>query len=144
MGIAAIIPTERLTRIRLSFSWSACQRAGRLARYLRWLDIKTKVYDVGDYRRNIAGVSLRQDANALDGAEEQRLLEEASERSLDDLLEWFGDSYEHTTVAMYDATNLTRERRAFIRGRCQKAKVEVMFIESICHDEDVITQNIRD
>lgn len=116
----------------------------KVARYLRWLGIKTKVYDVGDYRRNIAGVSLRQDAYVLDSAEEQRPLEEASERALDDLLEWFEDSCEHTTVAMYDATNLTRERRAFILDMCQQAKVEVMFIESICHDEEIITQNIRD
>jgi 6-phosphofructo-2-kinase/fructose-2,6-biphosphatase 2 len=38
------------------------------------------------------------------------------------------------SVAIYDATNSTKDRRKMIRERCTQENVEVFFIESICGD----------
>jgi len=47
-------------------------------------------------------------------------------------------------VAIYDATNSTKERRSFILSECKQAGIEVIFVESICEDPSVIMQNIRE
>jgi broad specificity phosphatase PhoE len=60
--------------------------------------------------------------------------------ALSDMTEWLlreGD------VAIYDATNSTRSRRALVRERCQKAGLQVMFVELLCDDPEVIEGNIR-
>ncbi|CAG8549722.1 27354_t:CDS:2, partial [Racocetra persica] len=59
-----------------------------------------------------------------------------------DMIKWFLE--EDGTVAIFDATNSTRERRSMIINYCKKYDVQVMFIESICRDESLIMQNIMD
>ena len=51
---------------------------------------------------------------------------------------------EFACVAMYDATNSTIERRSLIAQRCRERGVDVMFVESICEDEQLIMANIRE
>ena len=46
-------------------------------------------------------------------------------------------------VAIYDATNSTRERRALVRARCVAAGLEVVFVESTCTDPAIVESNIR-
>ncbi len=47
-------------------------------------------------------------------------------------------------VAVYDATNSTKERRTMIKEECNKNGVQVMFIESVCDEMEVIVSNIRE
>jgi len=47
-------------------------------------------------------------------------------------------------VAIYDATNTTKERRKLILDRCGQENVEIVFIESICHDKAIIERNVLD
>lgn len=47
-------------------------------------------------------------------------------------------------IAMYDATNSTKERRQFIYDECVNHGIEVIFIESVCDDEDIIMANIKE
>ena len=59
---------------------------------------------------------------------------------LDRTIEWLrrkGD------VAIYDATNHTRERRDEIRRRCNAAGIDLFFIENVCSDEEMVESNIR-
>jgi broad specificity phosphatase PhoE len=61
--------------------------------------------------------------------------------ALDDMLAWLGNGGE---VAIYDATNSTRERRKLVQQRCQKHNVPLVFIESICDDPAVIDATVRE
>ena len=47
-------------------------------------------------------------------------------------------------IAIYDATNSTKDRRAMIELRCRQQGIKVMFIESMCDDHDIIMNNIRE
>ncbi|CAG8501182.1 9355_t:CDS:2 [Paraglomus occultum] len=67
---------------------------------------------------------------------------EAAALALKDMIRWFEE--ESGTVAIFDATNTTRERRAFILEECEKHNIQTMFIESVCQDEKMILQNIMD
>ncbi|KAL5457518.1 hypothetical protein EMCRGX_G034784 [Ephydatia muelleri] len=44
---------------------------------------------------------------------------------------------------VFDATNSTRERRQLIIDHCIPSCIKVFFIESICDDDDVIAENIK-
>lgn len=120
----------------------------KIARYLNWLDIRCQVFNVGQYRRRICGVELPHsffDPTNL-AAERQRTA--AAMACLEDMLAWLAADRAHQ-VAVYDATNSTRERRQMITRRCaefSKANdvcVRVLLIESICSDPRVVVDNVR-
>ncbi len=115
--------------------------ARKIARYLSWLGYRTRTFNVGEYRRAIAGA--RQPASFFDpGDGEHRSVREAiAHRALDDLLAWLRDGGE---VAIYDATNTERARRDWVLERCQAEGVHVVFVESICEDEAVVETNVRE
>jgi len=47
-------------------------------------------------------------------------------------------------VQVYDATNGTRERRAWLHDvLSQQNGFKVMFVESVCNDADIVDGNIR-
>jgi 6-phosphofructo-2-kinase/fructose-2,6-biphosphatase 2 len=46
-------------------------------------------------------------------------------------------------VALLDATNTTKERRAWLMEQLRELRVKVIFIEPICNDEAMIDNNIR-
>ena len=114
--------------------------ARKVARYLSWLGHRTQVFNVGAYRREHLG--SRQPHSFFDPRNEEgnRARLDMAERALADMHAWLGHDGE---VAIYDATNSTRERRTFIAEACLNMGIEVVFIESICNDPDVIAANIR-
>src|SRR5262249_29382673 len=115
--------------------------ARKLARYLAWLGHTTRVFNVGNYRREQLGTHQDHEffnPNNLAGLEKRRAL---ALTALDDMIEWMKQGGE---VGIYDATNSTRERRALVEGRCAAAGIPVLFIESICHDHGVLEANIRE
>ncbi|KAI9271805.1 6-phosphofructo-2-kinase-domain-containing protein [Phascolomyces articulosus] len=114
----------------------------KIRRYLTWLGIKTQVFNVGGYRQRLAGLNKPHtffDANNSDAMNQRK---EAAEAAMKDMIQWF--EKEKGTVAIYDATNGTRERRAWLRQELAAHDIEVLFIESLCDDEKVILANIRD
>ncbi|XP_014584150.2 6-phosphofructo-2-kinase/fructose-2,6-bisphosphatase 1 isoform X3 [Equus caballus] len=52
-------------------------------------------------------------------------------------------SHEEGHVAVFDATNTTRERRSLILQFAKEHGYKVFFIESICNDPGIIAENIR-
>jgi broad specificity phosphatase PhoE len=115
--------------------------ARKVARYLSWLGHKTRVFNVGSYRR--AHVGSRQPADFFDPANEvgKKQLHDLAMMALDDLIEWFDAGGE---VAIYDATNSTRARRRMVEARCRACDIPVVFIESICDDPALIDANVRE
>lgn len=93
--------------------------AHKLARYLRWIGIKTAVFNVGAYRREItgghySGHELFRADN--DSGKEVRL--RSAMLALDNLSTWFGEEQDGA-IGILDATNSTRERRAAIAEYCK-------------------------
>lgn len=114
--------------------------ARRIDRYLSWLGYRTGVFNVGEYRRARVGARLPHsffDPDNPQGEEARRLVAMAA---LDDMLAWLAD---HGQVGIYDATNSTRERRAMVRERCERAGLQVLFVEIRCDDPRIIEANIR-
>lgn len=114
--------------------------AQKIARYLSWLGYSARVFNVGNYRRERLGP--QQPASFFDpdnpqGVEARRAMATAA---LDDCLAWLDRGGQ---IAIYDATNATRERRTLLRRHLAKRGLEPVFIESICNDPAVIASNVR-
>lgn len=61
-------------------------------------------------------------------------------QALEDVCQWLNDDGE---VAVFDATNSTKDRRAMIREIVvDKMGFKLFFVESICDDPQIIEQNI--
>ncbi len=114
--------------------------ARKLQRYLAWLGYRTLWVNVGDYRRARAGAKQPAAYFAPDNAATREERIGFAMAALDDLLDWFKKGGE---VGIYDATNTERSRRNVIRERCASAGVKVLFVETICDDEQIIDANVR-
>jgi 6-phosphofructo-2-kinase/fructose-2,6-biphosphatase 2 len=113
----------------------------KLARYLHWIGIKTKVFNVGEYRRAIK-VHVDKSFFDPDNAEAVAVLNQCAQKALEDACSYLSDDGE---VAIFDATNITRERRQFIYDYCtQTFCFRVFFVESICDSLEIIESNIKE
>jgi len=115
--------------------------AMRLVRFLQWTGTEARVFNVGKHRRNTeTGV---QDAKYFDpsSATAASRREELAMQVLDEMLTWVLAA--EGRFAIFDATNTTRARRSAVANRLGNAKgLGVVFLESLCDDEDVLEANI--
>jgi broad specificity phosphatase PhoE len=112
-----------------------------VARYLSWLGHKTRVFNVGSYRRAHVGSRQPNEFFDPDNAAGRKQLHDLAMMALDDLLDWYDDGGE---VGIYDATNSTRARRRIVEERCRERGIPLVFIESICDDPALIDANVRE
>jgi broad specificity phosphatase PhoE/predicted kinase len=115
--------------------------ARKIARYLSWLGHKTRVFNVGSYRRAFFGPSQPHDFFDPTNAQGRAALFDMAVRALTDMTKWLEESGE---VAIYDATNSTRARRQLVTECCQTHNLPLVFVESICDDPSVIQATIRE
>ncbi len=114
--------------------------ARKIDRYLSWLGYRTRVFNVGEYRRARVGAQMRHAFFDPDNPEGEGARKEVAMQALTDMVGWL----EHDgQVAVYDATNSTLQRRAMVRRRCEQAGFQVLFIEILCDDPSIIEANIR-
>jgi broad specificity phosphatase PhoE/predicted kinase len=114
--------------------------ARRAARYLSWLGYRTRVFNVGNYRRERLGSHQDHSFFAHDNVDARLKRRQVAMECLDDLVSWLDDAGE---IAIYDATNSQVERRAVVAERCRAAGAQVVFVESVCEDPSIIESNIR-
>ena len=115
-----------------------------LCRYLNWYGIKSKVFNLGEYRRLKAGADRTHEFFDPENLEALEVRNSCAIDALVDLFEWFDK--ENGRVAFYDATNSTRERRDVVLRECAKHNMDrsrMFFIESICDTGEVINMNIQ-
>lgn len=115
--------------------------AKKLARYLNWIGLDTKVFNVVEYRRK-AAISLFTSSSEFfhpDNIEAVRIREEAATSALKDMRNWLKSG----EVAVYDATNSNRARRQLAVDYLKRENFNVFFIESVCNDDAIIEENIR-
>lgn len=109
-------------------------------RYLQWLSIPAKTFNVGNYRRNDAPQPTA-DFFSTSNPQGEAKRRAAAQAAVADMLAWFRAG---GVIGILDATNSTVERRRWVLETCQAANIEVLFVESKCDDEDIIMANIRD
>lgn len=115
--------------------------AKKLTRYLNWIGIDTKEFNVGEYRRK-AAVNLFTSSSEFfrpDNIEAVKIREAAAKHALEDLCDWLKSG----EVAIYDATNSSRARRQMIVDYLSHESINIFFIESICNDKAIIEENIK-
>ncbi|CRG89009.1 6-phosphofructo-2-kinase [Talaromyces islandicus] len=113
--------------------------AGKALRYFAWVGITARIFNVGTYRRE---KSPHPEATFFDphNSEGEKMRRAAAEAAVSDMLKWFKE--ENGVVGIFDATNSTKSRRAWIHKTCEEAGIETLFVESLCDDEDIIMNNI--
>jgi len=116
----------------------------RLVNYMNWFGVRCRLFNVGAFRRQKVEQNKGSHANFFDSdnkdAANQR--EELASAVLEQLLEWLKHG-KGNMMAIFDATNTTKERRRRVVERAMKeAGVSVLFVESICTDQKVIEANL--
>lgn len=113
-----------------------------IIRYLKWIGFEAKVFNVGSYRRKMGLASADSnffDANNEDG---KRVREELAVAVQDTMYEWLHSSKDgKRRVAIFDATNTTIKRRLSLCQRAREHAVSLLFVESICDDQEVLKRN---
>ena len=125
----------------------------KLCRYLNWLQYETTIFNVGNRRRKVVLQSAHssnthdrahtssdnQAANFFDpeNVAATKLREQVALETLDEAVDHLVQG--GGSVAIFDATNSTIERRNLItrRIRQRSSEIQVMFLESQCFDKAV-------
>jgi broad specificity phosphatase PhoE/predicted kinase len=114
--------------------------ARKIGRYLSWLGYRTQVYNVGSYRRARLGSHQRHSFFDPRNETGKAARLDVALAALDDMVRFLAEGGD---IAIYDATNSTRERRALVCARCAAAGLEVVFVESTCNDPAIVESNVR-
>ncbi|XP_012991879.2 6-phosphofructo-2-kinase/fructose-2,6-bisphosphatase 1 isoform X7 [Esox lucius] len=114
----------------------------KLTRYLNWIGFPTKVFNLGQYRRDAVQTYKNFEFFRQDNKEAMQIRKACASNALKDICIYF--SKENGQVAVFDATNTTRERRVSIVSFAKEKGYKVFFVESICDDPDIIAQNITE
>ncbi|GET85584.1 6-phosphofructo-2-kinase/fructose-2,6-biphospha ta se,putative [Leishmania tarentolae] len=120
----------------------------RLMRYMNWKGVPCKVFNAGNYRRQLLGVEATAGADFFDPDNPQgaKLRERMAELACKDLVNFIASH--SLAVGILDATNTTRKRRAWMADYFQQeaqryaVPYRLLFIESVCTDDAIVTENI--
>lgn len=115
-----------------------------LARYLRWLGVKTHIFHLGDYRRAHVGPrgDIPDDYFFINASTNSVLLRnKILKKCREDILHFL--DHEKGQVAIYDAVNPLASGRRALAKEFEKYHVQTLFIESHCTDERIIEENVR-
>ena len=114
--------------------------SNNLCRFLNWCGILTKVFNCGDYRRNILGGFQDADFFNFNDKENFDKKEEISKLCFNDLLKWIDSKGE---IAIFDATNSNQKRRNYLINKSGKYRNNLLFIELITDDDVIIKNNLK-
>lgn len=115
-----------------------------LARYLRWLGVKTRIFHLGDYRRATVGPGgdVPDDYFLVNASPASVLLrQKILKRCREDIFNFL--EHENGQIAIYDAVNPLAAGRQALAKEFLKHNVQTLFIESRCTDEKIIEENVR-
>lgn len=131
--------------------------SAKIVGYFNWLGIPSKIFNAGRKRRAKEGaiVSGRAEffGNSNTSAVSKR--DQIALETLQDAIDWL--LQDNGTIAVFDATNTTKERRKLISeylanhliltGSIEpstqtKVPYQLIFIESICNNQDVLDNNL--
>ena len=120
--------------------------AQKLTRYLNWIGVNTRVFNAGDYRRNLSQDQAKKPKHNFfdpNNACAKAIREQCMEDALQDAINWLKSG--NGDVAIFDATNTTRERRHNVFTRIVvKNHFKCIFLESICTSDEIVESNVRE
>ena len=115
-----------------------------VARYLRWLGVKTQIFHLGDYRRAHVGSkgTVPEDYFHVNATSNSVLLRnKILKKCREDILHFL--NHENGQIAIYDAVNPLSTGRRALAKEFEKHKIQTLFIENQCTDERIIEENVR-
>ncbi len=115
-----------------------------VARYLRWLGVKTHVFHLGDYRRATVGPGkdVPDDYFFINASPSSVLLRnKILKKCREDIYHFL--EHENGQIAIYDAVNAISAGRRSLAKEFAKHNIQTLFIESQCNDERIIEENVR-
>ena len=112
--------------------------SNNLCRFFNWCGFRSKVFNSGEYRRNL--INGFQDSNFFnfENVENFDKKEKISYLCFNDLLNWLNLEGQ---IAFFDATNSDKNRRKYIIKNSQQYKV--IFLELIANDDNIINKNLE-
>ena len=115
--------------------------SNNLAKYFRWNSYNVKIFNLGDYRRKLLGGF--QDFNFFDdnNIEARKIRNKIAKDTFEELCLWLKDDQNH--IAIFDATNTTKERREHLLSISKTYNYQTLFIESICNLDTIIDENLK-
>jgi len=113
----------------------------KLARYLKWCGLNTKVFNVGEYRRQATTAYRNHDFFRHDNTDALALRIAVADTALSDTMEFLKEDGD---VGILDATNTTRSRRQQIFDIVKLNGFKCLFLESVCDNPKLIESNILD
>ncbi|KAI6178219.1 putative 6-phosphofructo-2-kinase/fructose-2,6-bisphosphatase [Aphelenchoides besseyi] len=120
----------------------------KLCRYLQWCGIKTRAFNVGEYRRRACNLDEQGAADFFNPNNQEgiRIRDQCAKLAMEDMGRYLQSK--EGEVAIFDATNTTRERRNWLVQFCKREehdpKFRIFFIESVCDDPEIINSNIAE
>ncbi|CAO3617750.1 unnamed protein product [Cunninghamella blakesleeana] len=117
----------------------------KLRRYLNWLQYETRVFNVGNTRRDQKAPNVDQTANFFDpdNKDMKKIRDDLAMGVLEQLIEWLKNGT-RASVAIHDATNSTIARRKLLIERLRKEPfIKILILESVCTDQKVLERNFR-
>lgn len=112
-----------------------------IVKYLNGRDYECRIFNVGEYRRLSTDYSAH-DFFKSDNEQALQLRNKFAIDALEDLCSWLAKG--ENRVAIYDATNSTKDRREVIYDTVVcKYNYNLLFIESICNKSNILEVNIR-
>ncbi|KAK0950477.1 hypothetical protein LTR91_025641 [Friedmanniomyces endolithicus] len=115
-----------------------------LARYLRWLGVKTRIFHLGDYRRAHVGPNgdVPEDYFFVNASTSSVLLRnKILKKCREDIFNFL--NHENGQIAIYDAVNPLATGGRALSKEFEKHGVHTLFVESVCTDERIIEENVR-
>lgn len=101
------------------------------------------VFNLGEYRRHATTAYKSHEFFRPDNEEAMAIRTHCAIQALDDVCQWLEKG--GGEVAVFDATNSTKERRQLIWNKVVKQMgYKLFFIESVCDDPLIIEQNIME
>lgn len=112
-----------------------------IVKFLNDRGFECRIFNVGEYRRLSTDYSAH-DFFSTDNALALQLRNKFAVDALEDLCSWLTKGANR--VAIYDATNSTKDRRKIIYDTVVcKYNFNLLFIESICNKPNILEVNIR-
>lgn len=115
--------------------------ATKIVNWLRWRGSSAELFNVGKFRRQQVETSQAADDFFAPGEQATSMRDALAFAVLDSMMEWLKDGGD---VAVLDATNTTRKRRADVLRRIESVSsvLPVCFLESMCNDAAVLHRNL--
>ncbi|KAK3750513.1 hypothetical protein RRG08_053882 [Elysia crispata] len=112
-------------------------------RYLNWIGVSTKVFNVGEYRRARTDKYRNHEFFKSNNTQAQELRSRVAMLAMEDAAKFLEKG--GGEVAVVDATNTTRNRREILVDMFTvKRNFKLFFVESVCDEPAIIEANILD